>query len=37
MEQQLLLGRDGAQSDHSHLRFSHDESSQRYYRKLLRK
>lgn len=30
-------GRDGAQSDRSHLRFSSDESSKKYYRKLLRK
>ena len=29
--------RDGAQSDCSRLRFSPDESSQKYYRKLLRK
>jgi hypothetical protein len=30
-------GRDGAQTDCSRLRFSLDESSQKYYRKLLRK
>jgi hypothetical protein len=30
-------GRDGAQMDHRRLRFSPDESSQKYYRKLLRK
>jgi hypothetical protein len=30
-------GRDGAQMDRSYLRFSPDESSQKYYRKLLRK
>ena len=30
-------GRDGAQKNYSRLRFSPDESSQKYYRKLLRK
>jgi hypothetical protein len=30
-------GRDGAQMDQSRLRFSPDERSQKYYRKLLRK
>jgi hypothetical protein len=30
-------GRDGAQTDHSLLRYSRDPSSQNYYRKLLRK
>ncbi len=29
--------RDGAQSDHSHLRFSPDAMSRKYYRKLMRK
>jgi len=30
-------GRDGSQTDHSLLRYSRDECSQKYYRKLLRK
>jgi hypothetical protein len=32
-----VWGRDGTQLDRSHLRYSTDESTQNYYRKLLRK